>query len=31
MILTDNIKEKIQAEYNIWKDLLWNGRDKKSR
>ena len=31
MKLTDDIKQKIQAEYDSWKDLLWAGKDLKER
>ena len=31
MILSDDIKTAIQAEYDSWKDNLWAGRDKKER
>ena len=31
MQLSDNIKAKIQAEYDSWKDKLWAGKTKKER
>ena len=31
MILSDDIKAKIQAEYDSWKDKLWAGKDKAAR
>ena len=31
MILSDNIKAKIQAEYDSWKDKLWAGKTKEER
>ena len=31
MILSDDTKAKIQAEYDIWKDKLWAGKDKAAR
>ena len=31
MTLSDNIKSKIQAEYDSWKDKLWAGKDKAAR
>ena len=31
MTLSDDIKAKIQAEYDSWKDKLWAGKDKAAR
>ena len=31
MIVSDDIKAKIQAEYDSWKDKLWAGKDKAAR
>lgn len=31
MQLSDDIKAKIQAEYDSWKDKLWAGKDKAAR
>ena len=31
MQLSDNIKTKIQAEYDSWKDKLWAGKTKEER
>lgn len=31
MILSDDIKAKIQAEYDSWRDKLWAGKDKAAR
>ena len=31
MTLSDDIKSKIQAEYDSWKDKLWAGRTKEER
>ena len=31
MTLNDDIKAKIQAEYDSWKDKLWAGKDKAAR
>lgn len=31
MTLSDDIKAKIQAEYDSWKDKLWAGKDLKER
>lgn len=31
MMLSDDIKAKIQAEYNSWKDKLWVGKIKEER
>ena len=31
MILNDKTKEKIQAEYDSWKDKLWAGKTKEER
>ena len=31
MTLSDNIKTKIQAEYDSWKDKLWAGKTKEER
>ena len=31
MILSDDIKAKIQAEYDSWKDKLWAGKTKEER
>ena len=31
MTLSDNIKSKIQAEYDSWKDKLWAGNTKEER
>ena len=31
MQLSDDIKAKIQAEYDSWKDKLWAGKTKEER
>ena len=31
MTLNDNIKTKIQAEYDSWRDKLWAGKTKEER
>lgn len=31
MTLSDDIKAKIQAEYDSWKDKLWAGKSLKER
>ena len=31
MKLNNNIKTKIQAEYDSWKDKMWPDMDKKTR
>ena len=31
MTLSDDIKAKIQAEYDSWRDKLWAGKDKAAR
>ena len=31
MIISDDIKEKIKAEYDSWKDRMWPNMDKKIR
>ena len=31
MILSDETKAKIQAEFNAWKDCQYAGKDKKAR
>ena len=31
MQLSDDIKSKIQAEYDSWKDKLWAGKTKEER
>ena len=31
MILSDDIKAKIQAEYDSWRDKLWAGKTKEER
>lgn len=31
MILSDDIKAKIQAEYDSWKEKLWAGKTKEER
>ena len=31
MQLSDDIKAKIQAEYDAWKDMLWASKTKEER
>ena len=31
MTLSDDIKSKIQAEYDSWRDKLWAGKTKEER